>query len=906
MAWLVCARAHQALCQFEAAADEFGHVDALWPEHAAVLVNRALCLAEADRLEEAEACLRRALMIDRRSAAALANLGAVLVRLERPEEARRHLEAALALRPDLAAVHRNLAGILAASDPAAARSHRDAAYRDRSILLAPSARPQRRVLILVAADAGNVPLRHLLPRDCNTLVEWYVEYARADETPPACDVAFNAIGDPDLAPDIPDMVHHVLTTRGLRLLNDPARVAQTRRDRLPTLLAGIEGAVLPPVLRHLASDGSAITAIGRMGIDCPVLVRPFASHGGAGLRIATGPVELPEGDTYLMPFIDYAGPDGWYRKYRVIFVDGIAYPYHLAISPRWLVHYWTAGMDTDAERRAEEQRFLADPAGALGAVATDALTAIGRRLGLDYCGIDFSVLRDGRLLVFEANAPMLVHGEHDSIFAYRNPVPGKDPQSICHDVGSHARRATRLNRGAGFGTMNCDEVARALERARALAFAGNDEAAKLAYLAVLRLDQTQFDALNEIASLALASGHRSAARSAYTQAVMFHPDNPVGRVNLGNLLFEDGDIPGAETQFGAALRADPDLAEAHQGLGRVLAESSDGAADLHWRKGYAGHAVVTRPYRGPGPGVPLLLLVDARGGNTHTRQWLDERRYAVTAMYTEFFDPTDPLPPHAVVVNAIGDPDRSATALAGAEAVVALTRAPVINPPARIWATGRVENARRLAGVPGVIAPQTRVLSRTALLADGELRFPLLLRAPGFHTGQHFLYVADRAALPAAAAALPGERVLAIDYLDARGPDGMTRKYRVMFIDGVGYPLHLAISTDWKVHYFSACLATNAAYREEERRFLDDMPRALGAPAMDALAGIGAALGLDYAGVDFALAPDGSLLLFEANATMVVIAPDRDPIWDYRRGAVDAVLAAARRMLAQRAGCGET
>jgi hypothetical protein len=79
-------------------------------------------------------------------------------------------------------------------------------------------------------------------------------------------------------------------------------------------------------------------------------------------------------------------------------------------------------MDTDPERRAEEQRFLTDAATALGAVAFDALTTIGQRLGLDYGGIDFSVLPDGRLLVFEANATMLAHGEHDKIFAYRNPV----------------------------------------------------------------------------------------------------------------------------------------------------------------------------------------------------------------------------------------------------------------------------------------------------------------------------------------------------------------------------------------------------------------------------------------------------------------------------------------------------
>ena len=55
-------------------------------------------------------------------------------------------------------------------------------------------------------------------------------------------------------------------------------------------------------------------------------------------------------------------------------------------------------------------------------------------------------------------------------------------------------------------------------------------------------------------------------------------------------------------------------------------------------------------------------------------------------------------------------------------------------------------------------------------------------------------------------------------------PDGMARKYRVMFIGGVAYPLHLAISADWKVHYFTAAMAADPAFRAEERRFLDDMP----------------------------------------------------------------------------------
>ena len=212
-------------------------------------------------------------------------------------------------------------------------------------------------------------------------------------------------------------------------------------------------------------------------------------------------------------------------------------------------------------------------------------------------------------------------------------------------------------------------------------------------------------------------------------------------------------------------------------------------------------------------------------------------------------------------------------------------------------ATGRADNARRLAAIPGVISPKIEVSSRTALAAAGDLSFPLLLRSPGFHTGRHFVYVENHAVLPEALASLAGEEVLVIQYLDARGADGMARKYRVMFVDGVAYPLHLAISADWKVHYFSADMARSAAFREEERLFLKNMPAMLGARAMTALEAIGAVLDLEYAGIDFALTPDGSLLLFEANATMVVFPPGPEPMWDYRRAAINDVMEAATRML---------
>jgi glutathione synthase/RimK-type ligase-like ATP-grasp enzyme len=81
---------------------------------------------------------------------------------------------------------------------------------------------------------------------------------------------------------------------------------------------------------------------------------------------------------------------------------------------------------------------------------------------------------------------------------------------------------------------------------------------------------------------------------------------------------------------------------------------------------------------------------------------------------------------------------------------------------------------------------------------------------------------------------------------------------------------------------------------------LKDMPSVLGDNAMAALARVRAALGLDYAGIDFGLGADGDLLLFEANATMVIAKPGKEAHWAYRHAAIDTVLAAVVAMMERR------
>ena len=189
-----------------------------------------------------------------------------------------------------------------------------------------------------------------------------------------------------------------------------------------------------------------------------------------------------------------------------------------------------------------------------------------------------------------------------------------------------------------------------------------------------------------------------------------------------------------------------------------------------------------------------------------------------------------------------------------------------------------------------------------AVVARLGFTYPLLVRAPGYHAGLHFHRVADAAELPAAIASLPGTRVSLIQYLDARGADGKARKYRVMLVGGQPHPAHAAISSHWKIHYFSADMADQPGHRAEDAAFLQDMEAVLGGRAVRALRDMGSALALDYVGVNFGLDREGSVLLFEANAAMTIHPPGPDARWDYRREPVERILRATRRLLASKAG----
>jgi hypothetical protein len=199
-----------------------------------------------------------------------------------------------------------------------------------------------------------------------------------------------------------------------RIVNRPEAVLQSTRDLVARKLAGMPGLVAPRVLRLRAGKASAAAQlVERAGLQFPVIVRRVGTHTGEivgrfddldALRAG----EIGGGEHLATEFTDFRSADGLYRKYRVFFVGRRRVFRHMLVSEDWNVHAKDRQrvMAEQPELIAEEQQMFATAEGAFPDEVQQVLTAVRERMALDFFGMDFGVARDGRVVLFEANATM--------------------------------------------------------------------------------------------------------------------------------------------------------------------------------------------------------------------------------------------------------------------------------------------------------------------------------------------------------------------------------------------------------------------------------------------------------------------------------------------------------------------
>ena len=349
-----------------------------------ILLNLAAAACEASRLGISEEACRIILDADQNHPGAMEQLAKVMLRQGRNEEA-------FALLNRLARTQ----GLEIREGPE---------------------NPEATILVLGGAGASHVSTRHLFDETLFARLTLVMLTPDQEDAPlgqvswedlAGVDLVFNALGEVEMSGGQFEAVKKLAGRLDRPLLNSPDRVARTGRDHAPELFKNIEGLRVPAV--QAAKRGEILS-------KPPFLIRPAGTHGGKDLSLIGSECELDDymkrtpGERFLLSeFVDFREADGYYRKYRFIFVDRKPYPYHLAIAKDWMVHYWRTDMKSVEWKRLEEEAFLSDWAEVFGPQGVAAVSEVGKRMDLEYGGMDCSLLPDGRVLLFEANANMLVH-----------------------------------------------------------------------------------------------------------------------------------------------------------------------------------------------------------------------------------------------------------------------------------------------------------------------------------------------------------------------------------------------------------------------------------------------------------------------------------------------------------------
>jgi len=271
----------------------------------------------------------------------------------------------------------------------------------------------------------NMPLDFLIEGSDVTLDMLYMEPGRETGVNLAeYDVAIVAAGESGQNRPLLQWIGETIQSWPLPVLNRPDRIILTSRDRVCELLASAPGVFMPVTARI---DRVGLGAMAESETGMPIILRPVDSHGGRGLvRIEQAAAimdylnTMPEGEFYIAPYLDYRSPDGLFRKYRIVMVEGRFFACHMAVSKHWIIHYVNAGMAGSAEKRAEEAQFMANFDEDFARRHRQALEAIHARMGLDYLVIDCAETSRGELLVFEVDTGGVVHAmDPEDIFPYK-------------------------------------------------------------------------------------------------------------------------------------------------------------------------------------------------------------------------------------------------------------------------------------------------------------------------------------------------------------------------------------------------------------------------------------------------------------------------------------------------------
>ena len=302
-------------------------------------------------------------------------------------------------------------------------------------------------LAIEGLGVGNTPAQFLLSEgsfECNFFALMAESIPDDEMLRRSGDVVISLISDADQGRHMLPIAAELIDRLGKPVINHPRKIMATDRVITAERLKGIRLCRVPKTIRcqyeTLTSSGGP-TALVENGFTFPLLICVAGRHGGEAFEKLHNPDEVaiflkqnPDREYYVSEYADYQSLDGYYRKYRFIFVNSEIFPYHLAICDDWKVHHFRTDMAAHAWMQEEENAFLENPWNIFSAAHRSAFIEIQAAFDLDFFGIDCSLDRNGQIVIFEVNASMLIHDDNVAL-PYKTPHCVRNQKCLSRDAG---------------------------------------------------------------------------------------------------------------------------------------------------------------------------------------------------------------------------------------------------------------------------------------------------------------------------------------------------------------------------------------------------------------------------------------------------------------------------------------
>lgn len=253
-----------------------------------------------------------------------------------------------------------------------------------------------------------------------------------------------------------------------------------------------------------------------------------------------------------------------------------------------------------------------------------------------------------------------------------------------------------------------------------------------------------------------------------------------------------------------------------------------------------------------------------------------------------------PLPAHDAVMIGLSDSQTNRALLLAVQASLLDHAKPVINPPHLLPNVNRDQLSELLQGITGLDIPRTHRLTRSQVMTrlrlprlidntdkDALPDLPLIIRPVGSQAGNNLARIQSSHELADYLSTVDSAQFFVSRFVDYSSADGQFRKYRIAMLRGQPFICHMAISSDWMVHYVNAGMYASAEKRAEEGLFMQNFSD-FATRHQAALSAIYTRLQLDYLCIDCAETRDGALLIFEIDHIMAVHAMDSPSLFPFK------------------------